>query len=166
MGRHKKYTPEALRAAAEAWMDSITITAPVMAAGPDGDMVPARNDAGELVVEKRFVIPPLEGGLCDYLDISYVTWDAYRDDPAYAPIIQEVKARIKAYLQRELLVREGKNTRGVEFTLSANYGVSPNTKQELELGPRASAATAAAGLPLEERLALLREVAEEFGQDQ
>ena len=164
MPKPKKYTPQALEKAIEAYFSSITRTEHVYEETPDGELIPAMTDKGDPVTRIKYLTPPLEGELCQYLGISAMTWCAYRDDPEYSAVVQSAKQRCKNYLERELLTREGKNTRGVEFALSANYGMAPAAKRELDLGPTA-AQVASRMVPLEERADLLKEIAKRFGGD-
>ena len=65
------------------------------------------------------------------------------------------------YLESELLGREGKNLKGVIFSLQNNFGYSE--KREVELGARAAKAVTAAAVSMDEKRAMLEELALEFG---
>lgn len=160
----RKYTPKTLQTGVDAWFRSITRTETVYEELPTGDLVPAVTDDGEPIKRTKYLTPPVEEDLCIYLGISMQTWERYGTEDGYAQVIRDAKNRIKSYLKRELLTRDGKNTRGVEFTLSANYGMAPRTAKEVDLGPTA-AQVASRMVPLEERADLLKDIAKRFGGD-
>ena len=67
------------------------------------------------------------------------------------------------FLEEALLTRSGKELKGVIFSLQNNYGYTE--RKEVELGPKARKAVSAARIPLEERVAHLREMVQEFTQE-
>ena len=173
MARPRKYTRAALHRAIEAYFDSISREITVMEEIYTGERdekghlipipVPVRNRAGEEMTRLEYVIPPTVGGLCAYLGIDRSTWAAYCDRPEFRNTTTQARERMRAYLESELLTREGKNVRGIIFNLQANYGLSE--KREVELGPRAARTVTAAEIPLAEREALLREIAKDFSEE-
>lgn len=149
MGRPRKYTPGRLRKAVERYFRSISrtvaLTEPVPTGEKDEDghaiyrQEPVRNDLGEQVEVVRYILPPTMADLCQALRIHPATWSRWEDAekyPEYAQIVQEVRARLLAWNQRELLTREGKDVRGIIFNLQANFGL--REKSEVELGPKAA----------------------------
>ena len=170
MGRYKKYgSAGALWKALEAYFDSISRKRPVMEQKPTDrmdkyghtimELVSVKNEKGEEMTELEFVLPPTVGDLCRHLGISRETWSQYCKDPTLAEPTGWARDRLEAYLEGQLLRREGKNLQGVIFSLQNNYGMSE--KKTLELGPRAEKAVASSG-GAAERNALLRKIAEEL----
>lgn len=153
-GRPKKYTPASLAKAVDKYFLSRGCTSPVL--DDEGNTV--TTDEG--VPLTRTVYPigiSLEDLECE-LDISHDTWANYCKDPQFSETTTRVKQEMKNYLIREVLTREGKDVKGPQFILQCGYGMNPQTKTEVELGPRATAATAAASLPLAEKLDLLKKL--------
>lgn len=175
MGRPRKYTERTLRKAVEAYFHRITRTITIREQVNTGEkdgfghwvytLEDVRNDDGEPVKVRQFVVPPTVGGLCEALGIHRSTWADYCD-PEKHPELQEVTAWarevIQHYLESELLGRDGKNLKGVIFSLQNNFGYSE--KREVELGARAAMAVAAAAVPMEEKQAMLEELAREFSE--
>jgi len=172
MGRPKKYASDrALRRAVEDYFDSISRVRQVMEEHNTGERdkfghfvmewVPVKNARGEIMTEREYVLPPTAGGLCEHLGISRETWAQYCADPAFARTTAWAREQLKLYLERQLLIREGKNLQGVIFSLQNNYGMSE--KRTVELGPRAVQAVEGSGA--KERDALLRKLAEELEND-
>lgn len=175
LGRPRKYTERTLRKAVEAYFRgitrTITIREQVNTGEKDGwghwvyELRDVCNDAGEPVRVRQFVVPPTVGGLCEALGIHRSTWADYCDGEKY-PEFRELTAWarevIQHYLESELLGRDGKNLKGVIFSLQNNFGYSE--KREVELGTRAARAAAAAAVPMEEKRAMLEELAREFAE--
>ena len=82
----------------------------------------------------------------------------------YAHVGTAVYERMKAWNEREMVTREGKNLKGILFNLTNNYGYSE--KKEVELGERATKTVTAASIPLEDRQEMLRELMQEFERDE
>lgn len=135
MGRPKKYTARALARAVEAYFDSITreieVTERVDTGRRDGqghtvfEIKPVTNKLGQVVRMTEFVVPPSVKDLCDRLGINRSTWADYADPdkhPELADIVREACERMKAWNERELVTRPGKDVRGIIFNLQANYG--------------------------------------------
>ena len=165
MGRPKKYTRAQLREAVDNWIASITRVVPVTEKVDTGERnahgrpiyreEPVINRLGEQVTRVEYIEPPRIGDLTKRLGISRSTWAEYGKDPKLAGIVEEVSERIRDYLDRELLTRPGKDLRGVEFALSANYGM----KQKSELTVKTAAPKT---IPLSERKAILERIAKQF----
>ncbi len=172
--RPRKYTERTLGRAADAYFRRITRTITVQERVDTGEldhyghriyaMEDVRNGDGEPVKVRQFVTPPTVGGLCEALGIHRSTWADYCDREKH-PELEEVTSRaretIQHYLESELLSREGKDLKGVIFSLQNNYGYSE--KQEVELGEKAARAVTAV-LPMEERAAILRELSQAFSE--
>ena len=113
MGRKRKYTPGELLRAVEEYFDSISRPAlkmEVYDTGQKDDMGhtiraerPVLNGRGEQVQYRKYLLPPTVGGLCEALGISRETWSNYAGDAKYVDAIE----RVRAYLESELLTREG-----------------------------------------------------------
>lgn len=175
MGRPRKYTKKSLLEALERYFVSISRTVTLTERVPSGkkdeygheiyETKPILNDAGEPIRARQFEIPPTVGGICDYLKIHRSTWADYCDTEAH-PELREAtvwaRETIHAYLESALLGRAGKDLKGVIFTLQNNYGYAE--KREVEMGPGARRAVAAANMTTAEREELLKELAREIFQ--
>lgn len=177
MGRYRKYkSDKALREMVEMYFASISreriVTELYNTGKKDAwghwkyELRPVTSDAGVYMRERVYDIPPTVGGLCAFLNISRDTWNRYCDReryPQFAETTEWAREQLLAWREQQLLVRGGKHIRGLLFDLQANYGLSE--KKTIELGPKAAqaAAAGAASMPLQEREALLKEIASEFG---
>ena len=134
-GRPRKYTPRTLRKAVERYFGSITRRVRVTENVPTGaydekghmlyEPKPVVNSLGEEVWVTEYIVPPEVSALCEYLGIDRSTWANYRDPekhPELAGITDWVYDRIKAWNERELLTRPGKDIKGIVFNLENNYG--------------------------------------------
>lgn len=175
-GRKKKYTGRTLRKAVERYFRGITRTVTLREQVNTGEkdswghwvyeLRDITNDAGEPVKVREFVVPPTVGGLCEALGIHRSTWADYCDrdkHPELAETTAWAREVIQHYLESELLGRDGRNLKGVIFSLQNNFGYSE--KREVELGTRAAKAVAAAAVPMDEKKAMLEELAREFAGD-
>ncbi len=178
MGRYRKYkSDKALREMVEAYFASISRERVVKEMYNTGqrdeyghwiyEWRPVTSDAGVYMRERVYDIPPTVGGLCAFLRISRDTWNRYCDReryPQFAETTEWAREQLLAWREQQLLVRGGKQIRGLLFDLQANYGLSE--RRTVELGPKAAKAVAsgAAAMPLREREALLKEIAAEFSE--
>lgn len=178
MGRRKKYrSAAALRREIWFYFDSISKIEPVMERYLTGEKDcwghdeyawrQATNQAGEVVMRRVFHVPPTAAGLRQHLGISKSTWAEYGDKklhPELCEAVEEAREVLQRWREEQLLTRAGKDVRGIIFDLQANYGMSE--KKTADLGDQAAkairSAAGVAALPLEEREALLREIAAEF----
>ena len=178
MGRRKKYaTAAALRRGIRDYLNGISKIEPVMERYLTGNKDcwghdeyawrEATNQRGEVVTRRVYHVPPTVTGLLDHLGISRSTWAEYGDrkaSPALWEAVEEAREELRRWREEQLLTRAGKDVRGIIFDLQANYGMSE--KKTVELGDQAAAAVrtaaGAAALPLEEREAILREIAASF----
>lgn len=176
MARPREYTPEKLERAVNKYFRSITRRVVQKEMVPTGD----RDDKGHLIYEPRaiinslgkeveiteYILPPSVADLCEALRIHRATWANYCDHglhPELAEITEQVRERMKAWNERELLTRPGKDIKGIIFNLQTNYGYG-GEKHEMELGPGAQKAMS--GAPVSERAALLKELFDELQQEQ
>ena len=174
MGRSRKYdTAKKLERAVDAYFASISRTVAVTELQPTGQYtqkglpvlapVPVCNDDGAEIRRVEYCTPPSISDLCLHLGITRETWRVYCDPvvhPEFSDTTTRARARIEAYLERELLTRE-KSVQGVIFNLQNNYGWKE--KKELELGSGAVRAVTSVGMTTEEKMELLREMAGEIG---
>lgn len=141
MSRPKKYSARTLTKAVDAYFDSITrevdVTELVDTGRRDGHghpifkPRPVTNKLGKQVRVTEYVVPPAVKDLCDSLGVNRSTWADYANPDKYpelAEIVQEAKERIKAWNERELVTRSGRDVKGIIFNLQANYGYG--AKQE------------------------------------
>ena len=182
VGRNRKYkTAAALRRAVWDYFDSISKIEPVMERYPTGNLDAwghdeykwrqATNQAGEVVSRRVFHVPPTAAGIREHLGISKSTWAEYGDrklHPELCEVVEEAREVLQKWREEQLLTRAGKDVRGIIFDLQANYGMSE--RKTVDLGDQAAkavrTAAGAAALPLEDREALLREIAKDFSPEE
>ena len=122
-----------------------------------------KNDFGQPITIREYLIPPSICAMCLFLGISRQTWSEYCDiekNPQFSITTYEARARMESYLEQELISRQ-KGVQGIIFNLQNNYNWQD--KKQVEFGERASKAIAAAGMSLSEKMALMEEMASEFG---
>lgn len=174
MGRPKKYTKKALAEAVDRYFASITRVIPLTEKydtgrrDADGHKVyeerPVLNSLGEQATVEEYIVPPTVGALCMALGIHRSTWADYCDPaehPEFKDITVAARERLRTYLEQQLLVR--KDVRGVIFDLQNNHGYTE--KRQVDLSERASKAVSVAAVPLSEKMALLREIAQDFQEE-
>lgn len=178
MGRKRKYsTAAALRRGINAYVNGISKIEPVLERYPTGNKDcwghdeylwrEATNERGEVVTRRVFHVPPTAAGMRKHLGISKSTWAEYGDrklHPELYEAVEEARELLQQWREEQLLTRAGKDVRGIIFDLQANYGMSE--RKTVDLGEQAAkavrTAAGAAALPLEDREAILQEIAEEF----
>ena len=176
MARPRKYTAASLKRGVDEYFRKISRTVTLKeqcnTGRKDGwghwvyEMRDVVNDQGETVTTREFALPPTVGGLCAHLGIHRSTWADYCDGdahPEFAGITEYARDVMRDYLETALLTRGGKDLRGVIFSLQNNFGY--RERHEMELGPRSAKAVASAGLTMEEREALLREMGQAFARE-
>ena len=87
------------------------------------EWVPVENDKGEVMREREYVIPPTVGGLCAHLGISRQTWADYCKNPKFAETTEWAREQLLSWREKELMIRPGKDVKGLLFDLQANYGM-------------------------------------------
>lgn len=166
MAAPRKYTEETLRRAVNKYFRGITRRVELTEQVPTGQLDdkghplyearPILNQLGRPVTVTEYVVPPTVADLCEALHVHRSTWDNYCDKDLY-PEFQEVttsaRERMKAWNEREMLTRPGKDIKGIIFNLQTNYGYG-GEKNEIELGPGAQKVMA--GASMEDRLAMLK----------
>lgn len=176
----KKYKPKAFREGCEAYFASISyavpVTRPEVILNDDG--FPALDDYGHPLYryipvitadgkeawETKWTEPPSIQGLCLFLGIDASTFSRYMkgdpEDPEgmkLAEAARLAKARVETYLISRLEDKGAAN--GTKFNLQHNFGWME--KKEIELGAGAQKAVTAAGMTMEQKLALLTEIGAE-----
>lgn len=179
MGRYKIYkTAKSLEKGVESYFRSISRTEDVTEPVPTGRldkygheimrMEPVQNDDGEVIRRRVFHIPPTRGGLCQHLGISRSTWLRYCDgeeNPKFAEICEWAEDQFLNWRDGQLLERGGKHIRGLELEMNLNFGKSAKQTVEIrdERPGKSGGSTAARDIPLEEKRAILEQIALEFG---
>lgn len=176
MARPREYTPEKLERAVNKYFMSITRrvvrkeTVPTGERDSKGRMIceqrPIINSLGREVEITEYLLPPSVADLCQSLGIHRSVWDSYCDHqthPEFTDITEQARERMRAWNERELLTRPGKDIRGVIYNLQTNYGCG-GEKREMELGP--GARRALCGAPVSERAAMLKELLDELKREQ
>lgn len=157
-GRPKKYTKKKLEKEVKNYFDSISFTENAV----DEFGKEILNDIGEPIKYRAYIRPPSISALCLYLEIEKRTWANYAEDPDLAPVVENTKARVEAYLEEQLTVRE-KGVQGIIFNLQNNYGWK--NKQEVELGEKTRKDMNVQSMSLAEKLEVCRKAAELFRDD-
>ena len=142
MGAKKKYTRKKLQEAVERYFRSISREKTLVEKKPTGrkdkmgheifEEVEIFNSLGEPMVVTEYLVPPTVGGLSDFLGIHRDTWNDYcnrEKHPEFSDTTTYAQGRIHAYLEREMLTRQGKDLKGVLFNLENNFGY----KERMEL---------------------------------
>lgn len=147
-GRPKKYkSAKALSEAVERYFQSITRRVKVTELQPTGskddkgheiyERVPVKNALDQEVWVTEYIVPPSMADLYDALGIDKSTWANY-SDPEMHPELIEVTARVyermKAWNEKELLTRSGKDIKGIVFNLENNYGYRERRSVEVTGG--------------------------------
>lgn len=135
MGSPPKYTEKTLERAVKKYFRSITRQKQITEAVPTGqrdkyghmifEQKPVLNDLGKAVWVTEYIVPPEMAALYDFLKIDRSTWNNYADHdlhPEMTQITEFVYERMKAWNERELLTRPGKDLKGIVFNLENNYG--------------------------------------------
>lgn len=133
VGRPKKYkTKKQLSEAVERYFSSISKVVTVY----DEIGAVMIGDDCNIMQRVEYIDPPTITGLCLYLGIDRRTWANYCDielHPEFADVTAYARARIEAWLERELLTRE-KSVQGLIFNLQNNFGW--RQKAEVDLGEK------------------------------
>lgn len=176
----RKYKAAAFRRGCEDYFASISYRLPLMRNEPvaNDDGTPVLDSHGHAVYKRVQVTtadgnnawetlwtePPSIQGLCLFLGIDTSTFARYAkpdpedpDSEKLATAAKLAKARVEAYLISKLEDKGAAN--GTKFNLTHNFGWAE--KREIELGEGAQKAVASAGMTMEEKLALLREIGAE-----
>lgn len=176
-GAPKKYkTAKSLREGVDAYLDSICYQKPVIVDTPTGEVDEHGNvkmvrrmlregaaNEGRPITVTEWIEKPQLAMLCLRLGISKETWRQYSKDEKLGPVVEYAMLRMESYWVGRL---DGKGAHGARFVLENNFGHSGNwkSKQEVELGERASK-TVAAAVPMKERKAMLEQLMREFAAE-
>lgn len=142
MGAPKKYDEKKLARAVKKYFRSITREVILTEKKPTGEKdkmghmifedVQILNALGEPMKVTEYLVPPTVGGLSDFLGIHRDTWNDYcnhQKHPEFSDTTTYAQGRIHAYLEKEMLTRQGKDLKGVLFNLENNFGY----KERLEV---------------------------------
>lgn len=131
MAKEKKYTAKTLEKAVIAYFASISRHVTIREKYETGDkdeyghvILAERdvcNDAGDPIRKLEYLVPPTVGGLCDYLEIHRSTWAEYAKQDETKLICQMAKDKMLRWNEEQLLLRSGKDVKGIQFNLEANY---------------------------------------------
>lgn len=137
MGAPKKYNQKTLASAVKRYFKTITREVELTEKKPTGEKdkmghmiyenAVVINAMGKPVKVTEYLIPPTVGGLSEFLGIHRDTWNAYCDHekyPEFSDTTTYARGRIHAYLEREMLTRQGKDLKGIIFNLENNFGYS------------------------------------------
>lgn len=163
-GRPRKFqTPKALRKAVDAYFDAISYERDAVEKIDSGEKdadghtiwktVPITAKNGQVAKVLYWTQPPGICDLCLQLRIDRSTWARMEKQPGYAEVCAYARDRIEAYLAQRL---DGKNTQGVIFNLTHNFGWKE--RRELSLDEHAAKAIGAAGMSMQEKQALLQQL--------
>ena len=173
MARPRKYTKKSLAEAVERYFASITRIVPVTELVETGE----RDDKGHKIYQRKtvinalgeeawveeFIIPPTVAGLCGYLEIHRSTWAEYCDPdqhPEFSDTTTYARGRLRGYLEQQLLTR--KDVKGIIFDLQNNHGYSE--KRQIGLDEPTRKAVTAAGMTMDEKLDMLKQIAADFAE--
>ena len=136
MGAPRKYEdPKKLEKAIDKYFKSITrekVLTEAVATNKkdkDGHVIYEQrvivNGLGKEMTVTEYIIPPSSYELCLFLGISESTWNNYCDaqkHPEFLGPTTRARGRMRAWNERELLTRSGKDLKGIIFNLENNYG--------------------------------------------
>lgn len=172
MARKRKMKAKELAEKVERYFASITRTVTVTERVPTDQLddhghtiyktVPVINSLGEEAKREEYIEPPSVQALCLFLKIDESTWSLWCDEEKYPEFFEtttRARGRMKAWLVAQSMTR--KDVKGIIFNLQNNYGYSE--KKQVELGPNAARVVSAQNMGLDEKRALLEEIAQEFG---
>jgi hypothetical protein len=171
MARPREYTPFTLERAVNKYFRGITRRVTLTEQVPTGELddkghplteaKPILNQLKRPVTVTEYVVPPTVADLCETLGIHRSTWTNYCDHelhPELREITDAAREKMRAWNEREMLMRPGKDVKGIIFNLQANYGYG-GEKSEIELGPGAQKLMA--GASMKDRAALLKALRDE-----
>lgn len=139
MGRQREYrTAKALRKAIDGYFDAIS-----------------RGEG----VNREWERSPSMAGLYLHLGIGKSTWARYGDEDGLRDAVEYARLMMEDFWAGQLA---GKFANGAKFALSANYGWSD--KVTVGMDEETRKAVAGAGMTMEEKAQLLREVGQEWAQ--
>ena len=159
MGRYKIYGSRAFAKAVDDYFHSISRRVPVEK--PESKCAGETEGGGEEEMSRlEYISAPSLVSLCLYLNISQSTLERYARQEEYAKTVADARAKIRAYLENELMTRTKGSTHGLEFLLSQNFGMTP--KAEGDIGERAAEVLRVSALSPAEKLELIRRAAAEL----
>ena len=172
MANRRKYTsPAALRAAVEAYLNSIRVRNVVYkldsrgeyVRDADGDKIAERDANGNAMFIESYAVPPELHDIADAVGMSYDTWLKYAsgeydtDRKRFSEVCADAKEVCLRWALREMHTRH-KGVEGIKWSLQVNYGMREKT--EVELGADTRKALAASSLTTEEKLSAIASMPE------
>lgn len=118
MGRHKKFTPDALRSAINRYFEDC--------------------DAKSVLVGKDKVlshVPYSIAALCAFIDLNHDSWANYAADPDYADVLKMARLKIESDLIAGGLSNLYNPIMCI-FILKCHYGYKDKTDVEISIAPR------------------------------
>lgn len=88
----------------------------------------ALNGRGETVKVEEWLVPPTIADLLQYVGLTKEEWERFRGDDKLRTVVQAAELRVERYLRRELLMRPGKDLKGVVLTLQHDFGFDAETE--------------------------------------
>lgn len=165
MANRRKYTsPAALRAAVEAYLNSIRVRNAVYkldsrgeyVRDADGDKIAERDANGNAMYIDSYAVPPELHDIADAVGMSYDTWLKYAsgdydtDRKRFSEVCADAKEVCLRWALREMHTRH-KGVEGIKWSLQVNYGMREKT--EVELGADTRKALAVSSMTMEEKMA-------------
>lgn len=142
MAAKRKYTAKKLKEEVERYVKSISRIITVTELVPTEELdryghpvlkpEPVHNLLGEEIKCIEFAEPPTKEALASRLGVHPSTYSKWEDEekyPEYQDTLMWFDAICRMWLKRELLRRDGRDTKGIIFDLENNYGYTE--KQEV-----------------------------------
>lgn len=133
----RKYTAKSLRMEVNRYFKSISREIVVTEPVPTGELdryghpvfkqEPVINRLGEPIKRIEFIEPPMKSALASFLGVhpsTYSKWENEEEYPEFAETLRIAHSICLMWREREILLREGKNIKGITFDLAVNYGIS------------------------------------------
>ena len=89
----------------------------------------ALNGRGEVVMVEQWLVPPTITDLLQHVGLTKVQWEQMREEEGTKAMVAAAELRVERYLRRELLMRAGKDLKGVILTLQHDFGFDSETTE-------------------------------------
>ena len=90
----------------------------------------ALNGRGEVVKVERWLVPPSIQDLLHHIGLTKAEWECFRGEDRFTHLVQAAELRVERYLRRELLIRPGKDLKGVILSLQHDFGFDAEVETE------------------------------------
>lgn len=94
------------------------------------EQVTALNGKGEPVLVEKWLIPPAIPDLLNRLGLTAAQWEQIKENEKLGAIAVAAEERVERYLRRELLMRPGKDLKGIIMTLQNDFGFGEEVEEE------------------------------------